>query len=494
MPTNDYGTRIARARAQRRYRGARAPKPPAAPKRTPSTRVYETYPLATYNGPVHSHINWENPDTTSHAAAIADRYSDDTLMQLVCLPTGFGKTAIAVATLGQLQAQNDDPLPFIISAPTGVVKQHIWHATLAAWNDTHPDNVLDPYLIDTMTGVTTFIEDKTKRKTLRRILGENGVVVIDEVHGYKNPTSKRSKMLRTLKGVRVLGLSATPLTNNIPFDIASYLIMAGMYTSKNDYITRTALPLNTFHQPAVFDKETGRVSETLWPAYQTVKSQYARVLYRPNVAFASGDIPHVTTRLVQLDDFDTTLHADVTSLIAAYKRRELESITALRVEITKRVYTDPTRIQAIVDICASRGVRQPLVFYDNTIVADTIAAKFDRCGITCQRISKDHSINNIDMDSSAPILVHYQAGGEGIAFPTSNTTVFAQPDRSYARRIQAKGRNVRRGMTHPVTHYTLMSTHPFDTELCAAVERRADINDEVLDEIAQRLVSATPTA
>lgn len=494
MPTNDYGTRIARARAQRRYRGARAPKPPAAPKRKPATTVYETYPLDTYDGPVYSHIDWANPDTICHAAAIADRYSDETLMQLVCLPTGFGKTAIAVATLGQLQHQHGGPLPFIVTAPPAVVSQHVWHATLAAWNAAFPDNPLNPYLIDTPSRTANIVSTTAGRDELRRVLGDDGVIIIDEVHGYKNPTSKRSKALQKLAGTRVLGISATPLTNNIPFDVASYLIMAGMYKNKTDYITRTNLPLDMLQQPAVYDRETGRISDALWPAYTTVKKQLSRVLYRPNVSTVNVDMPAVTNSVVNLDDFDTPMYGDVTSLITAYKRREFDSITDLRVELMRRVYTDTTRTRTIADICGQQDVQQPLVFYYNTFVADAISDELDTRHIAYQRVSGTHPIDDVDMTHPGPILVQYQSGGEGVEFPTSNTTVFAQPDMSYVRRIQAAGRNVRRGMTHPVVHYTLMSTHPFDAEVCAVMERRADINDEVLDEIAQRLVSATPTA
>ena len=64
--------------------------------------------------------------------------------------------------------------------------------------------------------------------SLLRELTFKGIVVIDEVHGFKNPVSKRSKQLQKLGELHKIGVTATPLTNNRILDMSSYLIMGSI--------------------------------------------------------------------------------------------------------------------------------------------------------------------------------------------------------------------------------------------------------------------------
>lgn len=488
-PPSSYGQMWAMRRAkqlqQRRDEKAAKPKAKRQARSKPSL---ELDPMRLYKpeGRQRS-ISWSDERTDSVSSEVASRLANGpSKMALLSMPTGTGKTAAAVEALGKLQARSGKPLKFVVSAPRAVVEQGGWHETLAWWNESFPSNVLRPWCITTPDKLAAQIADKSGLIELVQALGDNGVIVIDECHGFKNPTSKRSKMMQKVRHLRKLGLTATPLTNDPVMDGASYLILGGYYTSKSNFMSENKIDrmVGQFGELLIYDSR-GRVIEGMWPLYSKFKSDLADVIYKPSVSMADVDMPEVTLHIEQLPH-DDGLDADMRSLAKAWRMRMLDSAADLMLASFERLTEDRQRLEKLYEVISQDVVRQPLIFYWHVHAGDAVEAFLKEKGVNgVQRVDGGTDVGSIDLTSPAPILMQYQAGSEGIEFKGSNTTIFYEPQGSWSKLQQAKGRNVRRGMSGSVDHWLIISDCAIDRE----VNERLRMHDEVNDEMLQAIVA-----
>ena len=492
----DYGTRIAmqRARAKAR-RNADSAKSATTKKRRKSASApdYEVYPLdaleknEAFMASVSGDYDWGG-STDANAQSLIDRFdTGESRMQLLKMPAGYGKTSTTVATLGKMQEEFARELTFVVLASPAIVKSNNWQKTIAEWNVSHPDNKLRPAVIETYTRFSNILHDPKGLKEFISLVGSECVIVIDEVHNYKNPTSKRSKMLQKVSSFKKIGLSATPLTNNHVLDGASYLIMGGFYANKSRFMTETGLDkrLDQNFGLAIYDPDTRRVDEGIWPAYSDFKDQLSKVIFAPSVESVDSDMPNVTSHLIQIDSSEE-LHYDILSLGKAYRARMFDTATEFMNAVSDRVFTDENRLNALDEILDGADVKQPLIFYQHNAVRDAIAERITSQGGSYQELSGQSSIDSIDHDSDDPILIQYQAGAAGVEFKNSNTSVFYENQYSYINFTQAQGRNVRRGMSTQISHYFIVADELFDSEIFDRVRSHEEVSNEVLEDLALR--------
>ena len=492
----DYGTRIAmqRARAKARRNADSAKSAPTKKRRkSASAPDYEVYPLdaleknEAFMASVSGDYDWGG-STDANAQSLIDRFdTGESRMQLLKMPAGYGKTSTTVATLGKMQEEFARELPFVVLASPAIVKSNNWQKTIAEWNVSHPDNKLRPAVIETYTRFSNILHDPKGLKEFISLVGSECVIVIDEVHNYKNPTSKRSKMLQKVSSFKKIGLSATPLTNNHVLDGASYLIMGGFYANKSRFMTETGLDkrLDQNFGLAIYDPDTRRVDEGIWPAYSDFKDQLSKVIFAPSVESVDSDMPNVTSHLIQIDSSEE-LHYDILSLGKAYRARMFDTATEFMNAVSDRVFTDENRLNALDEILDGADVRQPLIFYQHNAVRDAIAERITSQGGSYQELSGQSSIDSIDHDSDDPILIQYQAGAAGVEFKNSNTSVFYENQYSYINFTQAQGRNVRRGMSTQISHYFIVADELFDSEIFDRVRSHEEVSNEVLEDLALR--------
>lgn len=475
-----------RAKALQERRDAEAEKKSMKPKKDSPYPKVTMWPMRSYKPEMRQRsIDWDDEQTVNVSGELHARLSRDMpRMALLSMPTGTGKTSAAVETLGRLQTDLGHTLPFIVSAPRAVVEQGGWHETIAWWNECHPDNALDPWLITTPDKLASLLAHKLGVGDVIREMGKDGVIVLDEAHGFKNPTSKRAKMMQRVGHLRKLALTATPLTNDPVMDGASYLILAGYYRNKTDFMKRNGLDrhIDKYYRLAIYD-ERGRVMENMWPKYPEFKSDLAAVIHKPDIDMASLDLPNVRERVWQLPH-DDALDADMRSLATAWRQRMFDSATDLMLASFERLCEDEPRIKKAVEICSAKDVHQPLIFYWHTKTGDVLEAAFAAAGFkNLQRVDGNQKLSDVDVALDAPILMQYQAGAEGIEFKLSDTTVFYEPQGSWSKLQQAKGRNVRRGMTHTVRqHYILADCH-FDHLVNERLRQHDEVNDKMMCDI-----------
>ena len=486
----DYGIETALTKVRNREQQNRNANPRQKITTTTTDPHYSTYPMRTYDGRVDTNVYW--PDTPQHVVAgLSQRITstedpeNHSNLHVLTMPPGFGKTAISVATAGEMQRYRKEKLPLVIVTAAPILKRETWQSTVASWNAENPDNALDPYLITSYTKFSNLLEDPNSARVLKRLLSKQGLIIIDELHAYKNPTSKRSKQIQKLRDVHKLGVTATPINNDPAFDIGSYLILAGYYRNKTDFIKRTDLQahLDRWGNADVYTAD-GEIDVNKWPAYETLMEQMKQVVYAPDVEESTATLPNVTSETIHVKDSDQ-LRGDIRSLEKAYEGRVFDSMMDYVNALNERIYSDVSRLDEIVRLVQQKDVTQPLIFYHHTQVKNAIVDHLNNHGIATREVSGDHSIADFDNSFTGPVLIQYLAGGVGVEFKQSNTSIFAQNHRSFTVVEQARGRNVRRGMKHHVTHYYLVCEQEYDQTIFERTSNREDVSDKILKEIVK---------
>ena len=494
----DYGIETALTKVRNRERQNRSANPRQKITTTTTDPHYSTYPMRAYDGRVDTAIYW--PDTPQHVVAgLSQRITstedpeNHSNLHVLTMPPGFGKTAISVATAGEMQRHRKEKLPLVIVTAAPILKRETWQATVASWNAEHPDNALEPYLITSYTKFSNLLEDPNSARVIKRLLSKQGLIIIDELHAYKNPTSKRSKQIQKLRDVHKLGVTATPINNDPAFDIGSYLILAGYYRNKTDFIKKTDLQthLDRWGNADVYTAD-GEIDVNKWPAYETLMEQMKQVVYAPDVEESTATLPNVTSETIHVKDSDQ-LRGDIHSLEKAYEGRVFDSMMDYVNALNERIYSDVSRLDEIVRLVQQKDVTQPLVFYHHTQVKNAIVDHLNKRGIATREVSGDHSIAEFDNSFTGPVLIQYLAGGVGVEFKQSNTSIFAQNHRSYTVVEQARGRNVRRGMKHHVKHYYLVCEQEYDQTIFERTSNREDVSDKILKEIVKSTLNNPAT-
>lgn len=479
-----YGRMMARKRFADKAKNKRGTT--TSPKdRKNATKPFQfrLYPMKNHDGSIMPRpIRWgANGDISDELVKRIRRH-----FTILKAGTGLGKTALGLETVGKRQLELGRQIPLIVIAPAPVIQKKGWHRTIATWNKDNPDNPIDPLMIESPARLRMMMGDDSARREVYKLLGKDGMILVDEVHNFKSPTSAQTKALGKLRQYTMLGLSATPMTNDPIMDTISYLILARYYNSKNNFI-------QTHEMENLIDKMTGQlliydkggrlVTSTWQKGYDTMLSQASKVIYAPNIDMSTITLPNVHTTCIQLPH-DEELAMKFRSMAKAWREGAFESATDLRLAQIETIQRDPNRLDMLMEILKLERTVRPIVFYWNVPALEAIVERLEAEGMDYQIVSGKHRAEDADFDLDIPLLVQYQAGSEGIEMPTSNTTIFYQNGNSYSRLQQARGRNVRRGSDHQVYHYHLVADNIFDQSVFDAVNNMEELNDEYLDAIA----------
>ena len=496
--TEDYGTRIAREKAAKNREKKQNKKPAPLRKTTKKTSNPPNLkwdPLVDYENEFSHTIDWENSSTVNAAENVLDTFNNNAhQLVLLKLGTGTGKTAISILAAAKMQEKLGKKLPLIIATTAKNVEGGGFHKTIKSYNAYNEANALTPALIVSVDRLANALEHPATYAKILKYLGQDGLLILDEVQKYKTPTSKRSKKLQKLSHVKKLGLSATPLTNDIVMDGGSYLIMAGFYRNKTDFMKTTGLDWlkgGPYNELMIYNKD-GTVNENIWVEYPHFLNKLSEVIISPEVVVQDLDMPNVLHYPLNLERSERLI-ADITSLGKAQRDRKFDSFNDYYLSIIERIGADEVRLNKLIEIVMQDFIKQPLIFYWHNEVRDSIIKKLTEANIPYQLISGETNFDDVDVEDTNPILIQYLAGAESIELKNSNTSIFYQNQTSYMTLNQAQGRNVRRGMATinkiENTHqYYLISDLEFDQELFERVMQREEIAQKTLEEIVKRTI------
>lgn len=479
---NNYGYRIAAQKAKQKekqkLKDLEKSKPKKKKKSTPKLDLYPKISDKKYRD-----IDWDNNEMVACTNELFDRFEQNHKLQIINLDTGYGKTALAIHYAAN-HLKKYPKAKIIVIAPRAVKDGLGWHETLNSYNKTHKTKI-EPYMIETPDRFSSILDNNKTFSKVVKDLDPTSLIILDEIHNYKTPTSKRSKKLQKIPFIRKLGLTATAISNNMVLDGCSYLILDGKYKNKTRFFRASGLEnrIGFWGELMVFD-DNGELDSNLWPYAETFKKELADILFTPDINPDEFIMPEIKNKVIKIDG-NNQLKSDLKSLKDAYLNRAFDSAGDFTNAVVARINNDEDRLKELLKILKRKNIYQPLIFYHNTVVADSIEELFDEHNIDYQMVSGSHSISELDKNLNVPILIQYQAGAEGIEFKDSNTTIFYQNQYSFIKLKQAKGRNVRRGQDHKVTHYYLKTLNTPDEEIYDRVQNLFEINENFLNELIQ---------
>lgn len=396
--------------------------------------------------------------TTSRDALLADEM-------------GLGKTVQALMALPQ-QARG------IVVAPRSLVLG--WVREAATWR---PDLKFTPVDREGLTGVgpgefLVATPDAVRvhhgRAGIPFNTGatmEGSVVILDEAHLYKNPTSKRTDAIQRLTTHYDIrwALTGTPLANK-PVDLWGTLSSIG-------------LSMRMFGSRAEFDRIFGGVKDKfgayMWPRKARDPDALRNAFRGRSLRRLRRDVaPQIPAKTYAVIHHDSPPKLDPEERAAC--RRFLEGsldekfgepVAAVQRKLAESKI--PLMFDA-VDRFAESGDAL-VVFSANVGPLESLAAKYGCPLIVGATSMPDRAKAVDDFQSGAIKLIGLQikAGGVGITLTAAHHMLFVQRDWSAADSDQAEDRICRLGQKLPCVIYDLLSTHPLDLIIKAVLASKA---------------------
>ena len=202
------------------------------------------------------------PSTTAIATGLLNSYRHNPKMALLTVKTGGGKTYGAIHTFGQLFPNST----LLVFTTAKVAKSKQWETSVKDYNQVMGTNLkIICYNYDKLVN-QRFLNQLAEK--LQLVSNDRICLILDEVHRIKlagnGKLSKRSHIIMQLAKqpyiTTTLGLSATAFSNSY-LDVAPYLVIAGYYDSKTQFMKEHIKRFNEYWQPIVTDW-TGNVSRS----------------------------------------------------------------------------------------------------------------------------------------------------------------------------------------------------------------------------------------
>lgn len=458
-------------------------------------------------------IDFSHKNTRNIAISLYKRMTENNYKyQTLTLFTGFGKTAISVATAGLFAVRFKQDINVFIVAPRTKLDDGSWEYTINEYNKIakYKLNILDkstPQGLDIANkndrllkrDIKAMPEKKRNKlkflKEWKEATNETPTVfLIDEVQMFKNPTTNRSKALKKLMTNGIgLGITATPMSNGLLEDGVSYLIFNGFYDSKNQF-EKQHIPrgmYDEYYKPDVYTKDH-EIDPNRFINLPLFEDRIKQTVYAPKVE-VDFKMPNTQAHTVAYDLSPQTIY-NMRKIHLDYKQRRYDSYMGYLSDLRRAIGSDLSHARQLAKIILANPGRQPLIFYATNAELEAIQYALQQIHVDYKTINGHPDSDKVqDIDHSfknQAIIIQYKAGGAGIEFKNSSMTIFYGLQHSWEDTEQAMGRNVRRGMDDDLTidHLFLVATNPYDVKIFESLERKESFSERLLIGLAEEIM------
>lgn len=388
---------------------------------------------------------------------------------------GLGKTIQALAVMGHLAAGGATHV--VVVCPASVVVNWVRevgaHTTLTAvrLHGDDRDGALARWVASGGVAITTF-------ETLATLDMPDGVrpalLVVDEAHYVKNPTTRRARLVGALgrRCERVLYLTGTPMEN----DVEEFRALVSVLAPSAAVDPRE---LDAVAGPAAF------------------RTAVAPVYLRRNAADVLTELP----ALVQAEEWVEFTAADAAAYLAAVRAGNFS-------QMRRAGYAagDPrasAKLARLLELCneARKNGRKVVVFSFFLGVLATVDAALRHHGFTAfgpltgstpveerQRLVDDFS----HAEGSAVLVCQVQAGGVGLNMQAASVVILCEPQVKPTLEAQAVARAHRMGQVENVCVHRLLAADTVDERLLDLLSHKQRLFDAFARE--STLADATPAA
>lgn len=458
-------------------------------------------------------INFSHNNTKNVAIRLYNRFvENDYKYQNLTMFTGFGKTAISVATAGIYAVSQQQDINVFVIATKRKLEEGSWEETIKQYND------IAKYKLNIMAQTTheslliADKNDKLRKKDIKamrpsrqkelKFLSEwkkeaeetPTIVFIDEVQKCKKPTRKKSKAVaKLLKSASIgIGISATPMPNGILDDGIAYLIYNGFYKNKQDF-NNQHIPkgmMDKYYRPAVYTKDH-RIDPNRFYDLEVFYNRVKATTFVPDVV-VDFEIPHQELHTHAYDLEQKTIN-DIYNISKQYKERRYDSFMQYLFDLKRAISTDNNHKKAMIKAIQENPDKQPLIFYETNAQLEKIEEGLQDIDMNYKIINGQPNSNKLkdidEEDVNQAIIIQYKSGGDSIGFKQSYLTIFYGLTYSWGDIKQAMGRNIRRGMPsdRTVKQIFLLATSSHDAKVYEVIERKEKFSDELLEELAEEI-------
>ena len=431
------------------------------------------------------------PSTLYIREKLLESYQRNNKIAILTVKTGGGKTYGAIHTFGSIMPN----ATLLVFTTAKIVKSKQWERSVKDYNQ-----VMHTNLKIICTNYDKLVSQKSINdiyQRLRLIHFQQVVLILDEIHRIKlagnGKISKRSTMILKLAKqpfiTTVLGLSATAFSNSY-LDVAPYLVMAGYYRNKTEFLRKHIKKYDKYRQPVVTD-DMGRITRDAFYFPEIIDAEIKSISvyvdtsqYKPLV--------HTYHEYFKLNRDERHLYNMIED---AYRNKEYEYPIQARMDQERMLaQVIPTQkdiyliglINMQTQGIFNHLVTPILIFYQYTSVCihlrNLLHQNFPNRQIVMinGRAKVSNDVLKKPPADDAIYLVQYEAGGEGLDWQWSNISIFYESPVRYEKFVQAKGRNVRNKSQMPVVYqFELEFINTLDSERWDTNRNKKDFTNDI---------------
>lgn len=393
-------------------------------------------------GKVTNSIVYEHRTTTDLGAKKIIKVLLKHPVAVVNVDTGGGKTFMSIRAVGVY-----DPNSHIVIFTTKKqTDSHNWEDSIDAYNHAVKKSHLTYQVTNyeslwTSKGQHDFLAELKKHKH------QNIYIIADEGHRIKNPTSKTFKNLYKLTKLpnfkKTIILTATPLAESL-LDAQSYLILAGYYRNKSDFLRQHVVRYDKYFQPIIKDW-SGQIHNEWLLNYQSIIKEFKSIQvyvdtdalkprqFFKELTFSYNKNTQKAYRKIA-KDYRNGVYDSIASANAAQRDFIAQHDTQRRKALSS-IINNPNRPKGPV-----------LIFYQYNSELQSLKDYLPHAHPS-YHIFEINGKHKYDVRQTPPekslFLCQYQASGEGLNAAWSHCSIFYAPTYSWKNFKQARGRNVR---------------------------------------------------
>lgn len=434
---------------------------------------------------------------------------------------GVGKTAAIVRILCEEYNKQKRYLNTLIFAPISACPS--WARQFSLWSEVDPSRVFVlnkagakrlHTLQAQMNSGKAFIAVTNYEAMLNKDFYEAllkwspHIVVADESHMLKNPSSVRAKKIYPLasSAQRRFLMTGTPFPNSLLDIYGQYKFMDPSLFGPNYFRFR----LNYF-----YDKNAGMPSYCHFPDWQPrpeADKKIGRILAATSLQAKKCDVldlpPLMEVRVPvemspaqdkayrQMEKFfvaevgDTVLTAEFAMTKSLRLRQLLAGYASQDVETEAKWFPDLPRMKALTDILDSLGGAKVIIWTVFQPTYGVIAKECERMGLAYKFLTgeqsakeKQESIESFSKGSTQVLISNPAAGGTGVdGLQASAYSIYYTRGYNRVEFEQSQARNYRGGSEQhqKVTHYHLISEGTLDEAIAEALLLKKSVSEAVL--------------
>lgn len=432
---------------------------------------------------------------------------------------GVGKTATVINILRQKCTKEKRLLKTLVLAPLITVNN--WKREMGMHSKIKDVTILEGSQKDRIkqfkkhsTGPHVFVTNHQTMAVMKDLVKEFhdwGIefLIVDEIHLYKDGTSKRTKALIKLSDTikYKFGLTGTAILNS-PMDIFSQfrILFGGFpmpYGMEKNFLT--------WRSHFFYDKNSGMGSHVYFPNWQIRPESYEKlnaVIQKYSYRISKEeclDLPDEVEEIydVELSDEQRRVYEEMRKDFISYvdssvcvaqlaltKALRLMQITSGFVKLedgTIKRFDKTPRQEALKELLSSIPDKIVVwsVFKENYSQIKEVCEELKLSYVECHGdIPNEEKFKNVDTFNNDPncrvFIGHAASGGIGINLVSSNYSIFYSRNFSLGEYLQAKARIHRAGQKRKVTHLNLSAKLTLDETVTKALANKLDVSNKLL--------------